>query len=54
MKEDLKRLLNEFLAETRDDRYYEEDLQYTSSMPPKKIWKIREPNLNALIEWLNL
>ena len=53
MKDDLKRLLNEFLYETRRYRQEERDLQFSDRMPPKKETYTREATLTDLIDWLN-
>jgi hypothetical protein len=53
MKDDLKRLLNEFREETRDARMVKIDLQKTSDMPKKHTYKLRPATLEDLILWLN-
>jgi hypothetical protein len=53
MEDDLRRLLNEFLEETRSYRTEEVDLQLTNKMKPKKEWRTREASLIDLIDWLN-
>jgi len=53
MKDDLKRLLNEFVEETRNYRKTKKDLQFTSEMPPEFEIVEREPTLKDLILWLN-
>jgi len=53
MKDDLKRLLNEFLSETHKYRQEERDLQFSSDMPKKTEKYTRKPDLEDLINWLN-
>jgi ribosomal protein L11 len=53
MKDDLIRLLKEFLEETRDYRTEKIDVQLTDKMPKKYEDKLREPTLYDLINWLN-
>lgn len=53
MKDDLKRLLNEFMKETLDARKVRIDLQLTNKMPKKHTYKTRQPTLEDLILWLN-
>ena len=53
MKDDLKRLMNEFLEETRELRRVKVDLQLTNNAPPKFEDEIREVTLSDFIEWLN-
>ncbi len=53
MKDDLKRLMNEFLQETIEFRTIEVDKQLTSDMPAKKNKGLREPTLLDFIWWLN-
>jgi hypothetical protein len=53
MKDDLKRLMNEFLEESWKSRRAKRDLQLTSDMPKKFEEYTREPTLTDFIDWLN-
>ena len=53
MKDDLKRLINEFLEETKEYRRVETDEQLTDKMPPRKVKYLREATLTDFIDWLN-
>ncbi len=53
MDKDLRRLLNEFLEQTREYRTYKKDLQFSNEMPEKYTFATREPTLTDLIDWLN-
>ena len=53
MKDDLKRLLNEFLEDTKNYRKVKKDLQFTSDMPPKFEIILREPTMKDWTMWLN-
>ncbi len=53
MKDDLKRLMNEFLEQTWQYRQGERDLQLTEKMPPKKETYTRQATLVDFIDWLN-
>jgi len=53
MKDDLKRLLNEFLDETRKYRTEKVNTQLTDKMPESYKYKTREATLSDLIDWLN-
>jgi hypothetical protein len=53
MKDSLKRLLNDFLEETRKYRTEKISTQMTSSMPESYEDKTREATLTDLVDWLN-
>lgn len=53
MKDDLKRLLNEFLEETKNYRMEKVDVQLTEKMPKGYKLVLRRPTLDDLIDWLN-
>ena len=53
MKDDLKRLFNEFIEKTRKARQVKIDLQFTDKMPKKHTYKTREATLDDFILWLN-
>lgn len=53
MKEDLKRLMNEFLEETKSSRIVKKDLQLTNKMSVKFKYELREPTFTEFIDWLN-
>ena len=53
MKEDLRRLMDEFLKETRSQRQEKRDLQFTEKMPAKYEYITRKPTLQDFIYWLN-
>ena len=53
MKDDLKRLLNEFREETINYRKVKKDLQFTDKMPEKFEIIVREPTMNDFLLWLN-
>lgn len=54
MKEDLKRLVKEFLEETKYDRIVNEEIQHTESSEIKTVVYRREPTFNEFIEWLTI
>jgi hypothetical protein len=53
MKDDLRRLINEFIRETIDFRRETIDLQLTDKMKPSTKTIVREPTLSDFILWLN-
>lgn len=53
MKEDLKRLINEFVKETREHRTEKVSTQLTDKMKEDYKYVRREPTLQDFIEWLN-
>ena len=53
MKDDLKRLMNEFLSETREERVEKINTRFTKDMPESFEHIVREPTLSDLIDWLN-
>lgn len=53
MKDDLKRLINEFLQETKEARTMKVDLQLTNKMAKKTEWVTSEPTFMDFISWLN-
>lgn len=53
MKEDLKRLMKEFLEESYDYRTEIIEVQNTKDSPITKKKKTRQPTLLDFIEWLN-
>jgi hypothetical protein len=53
MKEDLKRLLNEFIQETINYRTEKKDMRLTDKMPEKYEWVTRQPTFEDLLDWLN-
>lgn len=53
MKDDLKRLMNEFWQETKDYRTEKKIIQNTKESPIKTEYIMRDPTLEDLIEWLN-
>ena len=53
MKGDLRRLLNEFLKETRNERTEMKTTQDTESSSAVVSMSFREPTLMDLIYWLN-
>jgi hypothetical protein len=53
VKDDLKRLLNEFLEETKNYRMEKVDVQLTEKMPKGYKLVLRRPTLDDLIDWLN-
>jgi hypothetical protein len=53
MKDDLKRLLNEFLTETYKYRTEKVNVQFTDKSLERYEYKTREATLTDLIDWLN-
>lgn len=53
MKDDLRRLVDEFLKETENMRLEKKDLQLNSSMPEKYKYVVRDATFMDFINWLN-
>lgn len=53
MKDDLKRLVNEFLEETREERLETYEVQVTQDSPMVKETKLKTPTFQDFIWWLN-
>lgn len=53
MKDDLKRLLNEFLEESVWYRTEKVEVQNTQSSPKEYKTIVNRPTVDDLIEWLN-
>lgn len=53
MKDDLKRLVNEFIDETWEERTKTVEIQHTNDSPITKEKVTDEPTFQDLIWWLN-